>query len=252
MKLSAQIVLALWAASALVQLFTCVLIARRNILKDWWLGCLGLGVNAGKSIVLMSIWWSFGFRAYSAAWAGTRWIHWVAVLLLLSQALWSLARVWPQGRPFAVMVAVFLVTLAGAAALLQVGWIEWPGRTGAAAIAGRTFTLGAFLLLLWIGWVYRLLRVITRNASLWRTGLLACLSIEAACFTVEALTGGRGTATVAAQIARQTAYMAAAAYWWRMDADGEAYTLPSASDMPDVSWRILERWMEGEKRRMAV
>lgn len=252
MRVSAQIVLVLWVASALVQLFTCVLLGRRNILRNWWLGCLGLGLNAGKSIVLMAIWWNLGFRAYSSAWAATRWIHWVAVLLLLTQALWSLARVWPQGRSFAVMVGLFLAGLAGAAALLQAGLVEWPGRTGAAAIAGRTFTLGAFLLLLWIGWVYRLLRVTTRNASLWRTGLLACLSIEATCLTVEALTGGRGTFTVAAQIARQTAYMAAAAYWWRMGADGEAYTLPSASDMPDVSWRLLERWMEGEKKRVAA
>lgn len=200
----------------------------------------------------MCIWRVYGFRAYSVAWEATRWLHWVAVFLLVLQALWALSRVWPQGKPFVAMVAVMLGICAASAAVLQMNWLDWPGRIGAAVAAGRSFTLGSLLFVLWCGWVYRCLNVVTRNASLWRTGLQAALCIEIACLAVEATTHGRGVYTVSAQIVRQTAYMAAAAYWWRMRAAGEAYVLPGASDMPDRAWRIMERWMEGEKKRVAV
>ena len=212
---------------------------------------LGLSVNGGKSVVLMAIWWSFGFRAYTDAWMVTRWVHWVAILLLLLQALWALSRVWPQGKPFAVMVGSMLALFAAIAATMQAGWIDWPSRVGAAVVASRSFSFAALLFVFWCGWVYRCLRVITRNAELWRSGLQVALCIEIACLAVEAASQ-RGPWMVGAQLVKQTAYMAAACYWWRMGAAGEAYALPSASDMPDRAWRVMERWMEGEKRKVVV
>lgn len=251
MQLSAKTILALWACSALIQLATCAIFAHRGLSRRWLFAIAGLGLNAVKSISLMGIWWMLGFRAYSAAWVATRWIHWLAILLLLLQALWALSRVWPEGRPFAVMVGSVLGLMAAVAAVLQAGLIDWPGQVGAAVVAGRSFSFASLLFVFWCGWVYGCLRVVTRNAELWRTGLQAALCIEIVGLAVEAASQ-RGPFMVSAQLTKQTAYMAAAWFWWRMGAAGEAFTLPQASNMPDRAWKVLERWMEGEKRKVAV
>ena len=111
----------------------------------------------------------------------------LAVALLCLQALWALSRVWPQGRPFAVMLGSFLAVVAASAAALQSGWIAWPGWIGGAVVAGRSFSLAALMVVFWGGWIYRALRVTTRNAGLWNARLQACLCTEVVCLTLEAL-----------------------------------------------------------------
>ncbi len=247
MSIQAKAVIVLWVLSAACQIATCVILMRRGLLRGWMLAILGLLLNGGKSVALMATWLLLGYRAYSQAWMVTRWVHWVAILLLLLQALWALSRVWPEGRPFAVMVGSVVSLFAAFAAVVQAGWIEWPGQVGLAVIASRSFSLAALLFVFWCGWIYRCLKVVTRNAMLWRSGLEVALCIEVACFAVEAASQ-RGPWMVSAQLAKQTAYMAAAWFWWRMGEAGEAYTLPSASDMPDRAWMVLKRWMENERR----
>lgn len=246
-SISPKLIIGLWVLSAAVQLATCALFARRGLTRGWLLAMIGLTLNAGKSIALMVVWWSAGFRVYSEAWTATRWVHWVAVLFLLLQALWALSRVWPQGRPFAVMVGSMLALLATAAAVLQADWIVWPGRVGAAVMASRSFAIAAVLFVFWCGLVYRCLRVVTHNAERWRAGLQVALCIEIICLSVEAATQ-RGPLMIGAQIAKQAWLMAACWWWWRMTPAGEVFVLPNQSDMPDRAWRLLERWMEGEKR----
>ena len=247
MRLSAQVVIALWILSTFVQFATCALLVKRGLTRQWIIAIAGLGINAGKSAVLMAIWWSMGFRAYGVAWGATRWVHWVAVSLLCLQALWALSRVWPQGRPFAVMLGSFLVVVAGSAAALQSGWIVWPGWVGAAVVASRSFSLAALAVVFWGGWIYRCLRVTTRNAVRWNAGLQAALCVEIAWLTMEAW-AQRGPGMVAAQIAKQAAYMVACWWWWRMNADGEAFTLPAASEMPEVAWRVIRRRLDRQRR----
>ena len=173
----------------------------------------------------------------------------LAVALLCLQALWALSRVWPQGRPFAVMLGSFLAVVAASAAALQSGWIAWPGWIGGAVVAGRSFSLAALMVVFWGGWIYRALRVTTRNAGLWNAGLQACLCTEVVCLTLEALVQ-RGPWEVAAQIAKQLAYMLACWWWWRMGSAGEEFALPEASDMPEVAWRVLARKLDQNKREV--
>lgn len=251
MNVPAQAIIALWIFSTIAQFATCALLVQRELTRSWVLAIAGLALNAGKSAVLMVIWYTAGFRAYGAAWGATRWVHWLAVALLCLQALWALSRVWPQGRPFAVMLGSLLVAVAGSAAALQSGWIIWPGWVGGAIVASRTFSFAALLVVFWGGLVYRALRVVTHNACAWNTGLQAALCVEIACLAVEAL-AQRGPGMVAAQIAKQAAYMLACWWWWRMGAAGEDCTLPEASGMPDRAWKAIVRLTEREKWRVAV
>ena len=66
--------------------------------------------------------------------------------------------------------------------------------------------------------------------------------------------GGAGAAggpwEVAAQIAKQLAYMLACWWWWRMGSAGEEFALPEASDMPEVAWRVLARKLDQNKREV--
>lgn len=241
----------LWALGTAAQFATSGLLIHRGLGRAWSLAIAGLLLNAAKSAALMVVWAGWGFKAYSNAWVATRWVHWVAILLLLLQALWALSRVWPQGRPFAVLAGGAIAVFAALAAVLQSGWIDWPGRIGSAVIVCRSFSVAAVLFVFWIGWVYRGLRVVTANAALWRSGIQAALCIEIACLAVEAATQ-RGPGMVSAQIAKQTAYMAACWWWWRMGSAGEAYVSPQVSDLPERAWRIIEGYLEGEKRRMAA
>lgn len=251
MNYSAWAVIILWVLGTVAQFATSGLLIRRGLGKAWSLAIAGLVLNAAKSAVLMAIWGSWGFRAYSNAWMATRWVHWVAILLLLLQALWALSRVWPQGKPFAVLAGGAIAAFAALAASLQSNWIIWPGSVGSAVVVCRSFSIAAVIFVFWIGWVYRGLRVVTANAALWRGGIQAALCIEIICLAVEAATQ-RGPGMVAAQLAKQTAYMAACCWWWRMGSAGEAYVAPKASDLPERAWRVIEAYIEGEKRRMAV
>ena len=55
---------------------------------------------------------------------------------------------------------------------------------------------------------------------------------------------------MAAQIAKQLAYMLACWWWWRMGSAGEEFALPEASDMPEVAWRVIRRRLESENPRL--
>lgn len=250
-KYAAYLTVALWAVGTGAQFVTCCLLWRKGLLKSWSLGILGLLLNALKSTTLMWIWWRYGFRAYSEVWLDTRWLHFATIVLLLLQALWALSRVWPQGRPFAVMVGSLLVFFAAAASAFQSGWIEWPGRVGAAVAICRSFSLAALLFIFWCGWVYRALRVTTVNARLWIGAVQLVLCIDATCLSIQALTQ-YGALHRASQVANQTAYLLACLWWWRMGAAGETFVLPEASDLPGRAWRMLEHWIEGERKRVAA
>ncbi len=250
-NLAAWSTIALWAIGTAAQLVTCWFLFNRGLLRPWKLAVAGLAINATKSVALMVIWYGFGFKAYSIAWMATRWVHWVAILFLLLQALWALSRVWPEGRPFAVMVGSGLALFAAAAATLQSGWIDWPGKVGAVAVACRGFSIAALLFVFWCGWVYRCLRVVTSNAKLWRQGIQVALCTEVVCLAVHAVFNN-GPFHITAQFVNQTAYIAACWWWWRIGPAGEEFVLPEASDLPDRAWRIIEGFLDGEKRKVAA
>lgn len=241
--LTAQAITALWVVGVVAEIAVALRLSR---IPGWQIGSAGLSLNAAKSIGLMVLWRWWGDAAYSTGWRATRWIHWLALCLLLIQALVALARVWPRGRRLAVVCGVLVSILGVAVAALQSHWIVWRGAVGAATDAGRAVGVAGILIAGGSYVLYDALGVTTRNARAWSTGLLCWLGGE----TVAAATMAywpMGWPHIVAQLANQSALIVAARYWWRMSALGEDYVLPVTD--AEREWKLLSDWIGEEKTR---
>lgn len=241
--LTAHAITALWVVGVVAEIVVALRLSR---IPGWQIGSAGLVANAEKSIFLMLIWCWWGDTAYSVAWRATRWIHWLALCLLLIQALVALARVWPRGRRLAVVCGVLVSVLGVAVSAIQSHWIVWRGAVGAATDAGRAVGVAGILIAGGSYVLYDALGVTTRNARTWSTGLVLWLGGETVAAAMMAY-WPMGWQQSVAQIANQAALIVAARYWWRMSSSGENYVLPLAD--AEREWKLLSDWIGKEKTR---
>lgn len=240
--LTAHAITALWVVGVVAEIVVAYRLGR---IPSWRIGSAGLALNAAKSIGLMVMWHWWGDTAYSVGWRATRWIHWLALCLLLIQAIVALARVWPQGRRLAVACGALVSILGVAVAALQSHWIVWRGAVGAATDAGRAVGVASILIAGGSYVLYDALGVTTRNARAWSTGLLCWLGGETVAAAMMAY-WPIGWPQSVAQIANQAALIVAAHYWWRMSMSGEDYVLPVAD--AEREWRLLTSWINRERK----
>ena len=204
-------------------------VARLGLAKRYPWTCLALTVDAAKSSYLMYIWYTFGVRAYGAAWSKWHWITIATLAILCAESVHVMSRHFKAAGIYKVL---FLIGFVGLGALAAVGSSPYatPAWKGPGMVLLlRSFSAGCAVSLLAGKAIYGSWAKLRLNADWHWRGMLALVGIECAGAAIVRLAANHQPMDGFGHIVLRMAPLVAVAMWSRLRRNGEEWSAPAAS-----------------------